>query len=54
MKPKDLPITEVFTQYLEWLDGKRTTDEMLRTFADLDKQNRGTFYYPWLKRVLWY
>lgn len=54
MRPKDLTTTEVFTQYLEWLDGGRTTDEMLRTFADLDKQNRGTFFYPWWKRVLRY
>ncbi|MCK4526241.1 hypothetical protein KAW18_02620 [candidate division WOR-3 bacterium] len=54
MKPKDLTTTEVFTQYLEWLDGRRTTDEMLRVFADLDNQNRGTFYYPWLRRVIGY
>ena len=54
MRPKDLSITEIFAQYLDWLDGKRTTDEMLRTFTDLDNQNRGTFFYPWWRRVLGY
>lgn len=54
IKPKNLSTTEVFIQYLEWLDGRRTTDEMLHMFTDLDNQNRGTFYYPWWRRVLGY
>lgn len=46
-----MSIEKVFEHYLEWLESKRGTVKMLRTFEDLDKQNRGTFFYPWWVRV---
>lgn len=51
MRPREMPIDEVFQQYLEWHEGKRSTQEMLNLFEDLGKQKRGTFFYPWWKRV---
>lgn len=51
MRAKEMSIEKVFEHYLEWLESKRGTVKMLRTFEDLDKQNRGTFFYPWWVRV---
>lgn len=44
-------IEEVFQEYEQWTRGKRTNEEMIKLFEDLEKQHSGTFFYHWWYRV---